>query len=244
MFKIDLHTHTIASKDALNTVYEMAREAQEKGIELLALTEHGPKNPCGPPLNYFVTSVKIPRKIFGLEILMGCETNIMDLQGGLDLVGRTATSQDIILAGIHMNAGITPTSEEEHTKAVLGAMGNPYTDIITHPYQARVRIDMEKVVAESYERQIPLEINCTHIGYIEKEKAVIEEVAKMIELVKDYKWSLVVTSDAHIASQIGDDSILERLNLRELLVDDIILNKSVEDVKQFLKERREKRPKL
>lgn len=76
MFKIDLHTHTIASKDALNTVYEMIRTAHEKGVELLALTEHGPRNPCGPPLNYFVTSVKIPRRLFGIEIMIGCETTL------------------------------------------------------------------------------------------------------------------------------------------------------------------------
>jgi hypothetical protein len=47
-----------------------------------------------------------------------------------------------------------------------------------------------------------------------------------------------------MASQIGDDAILEQLNLQKFLTDEIVLNKSVDDVKRFLKERHDKRPKI
>ena len=42
---LDVHTHTIASGHAYNTIYEMARAAAEKGLELLGITEHAPTMP-------------------------------------------------------------------------------------------------------------------------------------------------------------------------------------------------------
>ena len=39
---MDLHTHTVASGHAYNTIYEMARSASERGLSLLGITDHGP----------------------------------------------------------------------------------------------------------------------------------------------------------------------------------------------------------
>ena len=39
----DLHTHTLASTHAFNTVTEMARAAFEMGHRAIAITDHGPK---------------------------------------------------------------------------------------------------------------------------------------------------------------------------------------------------------
>ena len=39
-YQADLHTHTIASGHAYNTIQEMAMAAKEKGICLLGITEH------------------------------------------------------------------------------------------------------------------------------------------------------------------------------------------------------------
>ena len=38
---MDLHTHTIASGHAYNTILEMAQAASDQGLELLGITEHG-----------------------------------------------------------------------------------------------------------------------------------------------------------------------------------------------------------
>ena len=40
--KMDLHTHTVASGHAYNTRNEMIAAAVEKGLEILAITEHAP----------------------------------------------------------------------------------------------------------------------------------------------------------------------------------------------------------
>lgn len=39
-YVLDVHTHTIASGHAYNTMREMAKAAADKGLELLGITEH------------------------------------------------------------------------------------------------------------------------------------------------------------------------------------------------------------
>ena len=41
-FVLDTHTHTIASAHAYSTVAEMAKVAGDRGLGLLAVTDHGP----------------------------------------------------------------------------------------------------------------------------------------------------------------------------------------------------------
>ena len=60
---LDLHTHTLASGHAYNTLMEMARAASEKGLRYLGITEHAPSIPgsCDPiyfrNLQYFSASM-------------------------------------------------------------------------------------------------------------------------------------------------------------------------------------------
>ena len=42
---IDMHTHTLASGHAYNTIREMTYAAKIKGLELLGITEHAPQMP-------------------------------------------------------------------------------------------------------------------------------------------------------------------------------------------------------
>ena len=39
---LDIHTHTVASGHAYNTIYEMAQSASRKGLALLGISDHGP----------------------------------------------------------------------------------------------------------------------------------------------------------------------------------------------------------
>ena len=39
---LDLHTHTIASGHAYNTLYEMAQAAADKGLAVYGCSEHAP----------------------------------------------------------------------------------------------------------------------------------------------------------------------------------------------------------
>ena len=57
---LDLHTHTIASGHAYNTLYEMAQSAAEKGLALYGCSEHAPAMPGSCHKFYFSNFDVIP----------------------------------------------------------------------------------------------------------------------------------------------------------------------------------------
>ena len=84
MLKVDLHTHSLISGHALNTVDELAREARKKKMHLLGIVEHGPSMEGTPHEGYFWISDKL-NKLYGIEILLGVEANIISENGEIDL---------------------------------------------------------------------------------------------------------------------------------------------------------------
>lgn len=72
---LDVHTHTVASGHAFSTLQEMAVAASEKGLKLLGITEHAPGIPgtCSPI--YFRNLHVVPRRIYGVELLIGAIRN-------------------------------------------------------------------------------------------------------------------------------------------------------------------------
>ena len=82
---MDLHTHTIASGHAYNTLREMAKAAADRGLEILGITEHAPMMP-GTCYNYYFHNLKtVPRELYGIRLLLGAELNILNPQGEVDL---------------------------------------------------------------------------------------------------------------------------------------------------------------
>ena len=79
-YVLDAHTHTIASGHAYSTIREMAKSASEKGLELLGITEHSMKMPGTCQLFYFENLKMVDREMYGVELYMGTELNIMDLK--------------------------------------------------------------------------------------------------------------------------------------------------------------------
>jgi len=98
---MDLHTHTVASGHAYNTLYEMAKSASEKGLTLMGSTDHAPKMPGTCHEFYFINFKVIPRKIYGVNILMGVELNIMDHTGRVDLRKGLLEKVDYSIASLH-----------------------------------------------------------------------------------------------------------------------------------------------
>lgn len=111
---LDIHTHTLASGHAYGTIREMAFAAKENGIALLGISEHGPGIPgtCDPI--YFWNLSVIPRKIYGVEILHGCEINVLN-EGQLSLEQKYIDCLDYAIVGIHRkcyeNVGVAQNTE-------------------------------------------------------------------------------------------------------------------------------------
>ena len=68
---LDVHTHTIASGHAYNTMMEMIREAQNMELEVYGITEHGPRMPGSCHDFYFHNLRVVERQHKELEVLLG-----------------------------------------------------------------------------------------------------------------------------------------------------------------------------
>ena len=88
-YRLDSHTHTIASGHAYGTIREMAQAASEKKLEILGLTEHAPGIPGTVDPFYYMNLQVIPRTIYGVRIMHGCEINVLN-DGTLSLAAAAA----------------------------------------------------------------------------------------------------------------------------------------------------------
>ena len=98
---LDLHTHTVASGHAYCSLRERAKVASEKGLEVLGVTEHAPGMPGTCHQYYFDNLRVVPREMYGIQLLLGSEVNILDAQGTLDLGQHTLSSMDVVIASLH-----------------------------------------------------------------------------------------------------------------------------------------------
>lgn len=142
-FEADLHIHTIASGHAFSTVKEVAEAAAVRGLKLVGITDHGLNMPGGPHEYYFCQLLGLPGVIAGVEILRGVEANIIDAVGNLDLPERLLSKLDLVLAGFHESCGYDSGSVEANTRAMIGAIRNPYVHIICHPGNPAFPVDIE-----------------------------------------------------------------------------------------------------
>ena len=156
--ELDVHTHTIASGHAFSSMQEMARAAADKGLKLLGITEHTPGIPGSCHLIYFRNLHVVPRQMYGIELLLGAEINILDTQGTLDLDEFHMNLLDLRIAGIH-SLCYTPGTPEENTQGMIKAIENPYTHIISHPGDGTAKLLFEPIVQAAKAHHTLLEIN-------------------------------------------------------------------------------------
>ena len=80
-FRLDSHTHTLASGHAYCTLLEMVRAAADRGLELICITDHAPGMELTTHKDYFLNFRVIDREIYGVRVMMGAELNVMDFDG-------------------------------------------------------------------------------------------------------------------------------------------------------------------
>lgn len=198
-FVADLHTHTLACRHGFSTVTEVIKAAADIGLEAVGLTEHGPGYPGSVGDAYFNTYRDIPSEMFGITVLKGCEVNMMDFSGKVDLEQSRMAKLDIVIASCHKEC--TPIgSLEENTKMYLGAIRNPYVDIIGHPDAPLYPIDIEKVVKEAAEYGVALEVNNSSPA---ARPGSEKTCAEIIRFAKKFGAKLAVGSDAHYHVVVG-----------------------------------------
>ena len=230
---LDLHTHTLVSGHAYNTIREMAKAASEKGLEVLGITEHGPKMPGSCGNLYFHNLKVVPRELYGIRLLLGCEANIMDEEGTVDLEEKVLKNMDVVVASLHLPC-IGPGTCEENTNAMINAMKNPYVNIIGHPDDGRYPADYEALVRAAKTYGKVLELNNHSLQPDCNRRNARENDAAMLKLCKEYRVPVIVSSDAHFDTLIGEfqeaHDLLEELEFPE----ELVLNRSAEALKGYI----------
>lgn len=232
-FKIDLHTHTLASGHAYNTMNEMVAAAQEKNITHLGITEHAPSMPGTCHEFYFQNLRVVPRKRDGLQLILGSEANIIDFEGNIDLSEFILGRLDVVIASMHIVC-IKPGTMEENTAAYVGAMKNKRVNIIGHPDDERFPVDYETLVKTAKETHTLLEINNNSLRPTGPRKNSRENVIRLLQLCKQYDVPVIFGSDAHIADDIANFGMIIPLVKEMDFPEELVVNRSYEALAEFL----------
>jgi len=222
-FVADLHIHTISSGHAYSTVMENVRAAADRGLEMIAITDHGPAMPGGPHEYHFGNQRVIPDELFGVRILKGVEANIIDRDGKLDLEDYRLAQLDIVLAGLH-NICSPAGSVGENTEMMINAIKNQWVDVIVHPGNPDYLIDALAVVQAAVEYDVAIEINNSSLKMSRVGSKPYCE--KIICLAKQYGAKMVVGSDSHFALAVGDFSQAQELLAKYDILPSEVLNTS------------------
>lgn len=217
----DYHTHTKHSHGT-GTVRENVEVAVKKGLEIIAISDHGPNH----MLHYGVEDLGVFTKIRKeleeacatfpeIEGLVGIEANIISVRGDLDLPPEHFDLVDLILANIHTM--VKPASLKDATKiwgnhfakrvfpsldkrsklvnteATVNALIRNKIDILTHP-GLRFAIDYKVVAQACASTGTAFELNASK-PYL---------TAELVELVANEGASFVIGSDAHSPQRVGD----------------------------------------
>ncbi len=196
----DTHTHTISSGHAHSTVLENAAEAARMGHKFMVISDHAPMIP-GAPTELYFRSMKhvLPEQALGVYLIMGCEVNVLDESGTLDLPSEILDRLDLVIASMH-TLTFPPSDVETHTRAWLAVAKNPSVDIIGHPGDGRYAFDHEPVVRAFKEHGKVVEINAHSFKVRKGSDANCRAIAR---LLKRYEVPVVVSTDAHFAPFVG-----------------------------------------
>ena len=234
---LDLHTHTIVSGHAYSTLREMAKAASDKGLELLGITEHAPKMPGTCHLFYFDNLRIVPRELYGIELVLGSEVNILDAKGTVDLPQKTMEKLDIIIASLHTPC-MEPGSCQENTEAYLNAMKNPCVNIIGHPDDGRYPVDYEQLAKKAKETGTVLEVNNGSLRPGGFRVDTRKNDLKMLEYCKKYEVPVTMGSDAHMDVDLADYSYALPVIEESHFPEELIVNTSAELLKSCIQYKR------
>jgi putative hydrolase len=234
----DLHVHTIASGHAYSTVLEIAQAASNKGLAMIALTDHGPAMPGAPHAYHFSNQVAIPEELFGVRVLKGIEANVIDRQGTLDLDEYRLSKMDIVLAGLHTFCA-PYGSIQENTAMMINAMKNPWVDIIVHPGNPEYLVDEAAITQAAAEYDVALEINNSSLTVARK--GSLPHCDKIAACARKSGCKIILGSDSHFASTVGDFSTAVELVTQNGIPEEKILNTSLKRIENHLARRENRR---
>jgi len=236
----DYHTHTRYSHGT-GTIEQNVEAAIKKGLRVIGISEHGPGN-IGLRIrleDFYRMREEIEKlriKYRDIQILLGCEANVISLDGDLDIPDHVLSILDYKMVGLHpliwprslkdgfgllvenmiskliRNADLLEKVMKQNTMALVRAISKNNINIVTHP-GLHLPIDTAELARAAAECGTALEINSGH-GYMTKEYVII---------AKKNGAKFVIGSDAHQPKNVGNfRKALEIIREVGLSEDDII----------------------
>lgn len=163
----ELHSHTTWSDGKLS-IRQMAEAARERGIKLLAITDHSASlgvagGMKAEDLIRQRQEIEAVQREMGdsIRLLQGAEVEIL-ADGRLDYPDEVLSQLDIVCASIHTSLR---QPRDKVTERMLNAIRNPHVDMIGHPTgrmlpnREPADLDMDAVLAAAAEHHTVLEIN-------------------------------------------------------------------------------------
>lgn len=237
--QVEVHCHTNVVKHAYSTIIEAVQCAKEAGLRGVAITDHGPELFDGAPLLYFRNMDLISDEMYGVRILRGVEANILDADGRIDLPPEVLGRLDWVIASIHAPE-FEASDYEACTSAYLGALDNPYVDMLGHTGRGRFFYDYKTVIERLVEREKIMEFNEHSFDKPGAEERCLE-IAK---LCKKYGARACVGSDAHFAAAVGEVPRTLQM-LKEIdYPENLILNLNADCFYDYIENRKHRLAKL
>jgi putative hydrolase len=156
--------------------------------------------PGAPPLYFFKHLDMLPRKIGGVFVVRGVEANVLDTNGNIDFDYYYADSIEWVIASIHDNV-VVPGGRETHTNIWLRVAENPIVDVIGHCGSPLYPFHHDEVIKAFGKNNKIVEINVGSIKSRPGSKSICTEIARVC---KKYDVRVVVNSDAHFHTDIGN----------------------------------------
>ena len=167
----DLHMHTTAT-DGEDTLADMVRAAVARGLEYIAITDHGQRVTMArgldrdrllrqwdeiDRLNESLAAEGTPP----IVVLKGIEVDMLE-RGGLDLPDEILARADWVVASLHYGQN---QPRDRITARIVEAIENPFVRVIGHPTGRLINrrppydVDIEAVIAAAARTGTFLEIN-------------------------------------------------------------------------------------
>lgn len=223
----DLHTHTISSGHAADTVRTMAEHACARGLQAIAITDHGPGLLGGANPLHFLAMPRMARSIdLPLRIIPGAEDDIKNRRGDLHLPTEIRRNLEMIITGLHPHSWMAEQHQTVRTEGAVNAIQRNLVHVFAHPVCNYIPVEVEPVLQAAAASGVALELNASKLSDRREIRAYLERCAEL-------EAPIVVNSDAHVAEEVGMFDQAVHL-LREVdFPENLVINRSLASLCAF-----------
>ncbi|MGN0071600.1 MAG: phosphatase [Atopobiaceae bacterium] len=241
----DVHTHTLFSRHAYSTIQENVEAAKAQGLELLGSTDHYSSMLFTEQdlrnFQFFINLSVWPRVWDGVCVLRGCEADIVDREGhlfGWDIDVPTGITDmpyqkkrslkdmvfrgiDYAIASVHGKSFAEGATPAENAEMYVKALQDPKVAILGHIGRSGLKFELDPVLEEAARLHKMIEIN-EHSLDLSPSGKISKKCRKIAERAAELNVQIAVSTDAHIATDIGRldaaAAMLEEIHFPEELI--------------------------